>query len=132
MTHASNLFSKRRRKAQSMSKAVNNVTEQPDTVSSHQRAGCSPVSCAIDVCMIHLQHRTGSCAFQVHDTPVCMRVADTAASVTISVATIRVSRSPFAAAACCCCCRCDTTWYLIMLLVLFLLLLQTSLLVWCC
>ena len=76
-------FLKRHRKAQPTSTAVNNVTEQPDTVSSRQRAGCTP----------------GSCALRVYDTAVCVRLADGAAGGVIFVATKRVSRSPSAATA---------------------------------
>ena len=63
-----------------MSAAVNNVTEQPDAVSSFHGQAVRQVAVPF-ACM-------------VRHTSVCIGVADAAAGVVISVDTTRVSGSP--------------------------------------
>ena len=86
------MVSKRHRKAQSMSTAVNDVTDQTHAVSGHQLAGCTSVSCAS-----HVHH-----ALAAHHE-MCMRVAAGSGVVT-SAAALLILRSIL----CCCCCCCDS------------------------
>lgn len=88
MTYALKLFLKRHRKALTVPTSVNNVTEQPDAVSSRQRDGRSPELLVLLLCGCYLGFTTRIVTF-LNFCSCCCYCYD-AAGVVVFVATAAI------------------------------------------